>query len=43
MLKLEQISPGQQVSGIEQGRIVRIVSAEKLGEHLIQTSTLSEL
>ena len=35
MLKLEQISPGQQVSGIEQGRIVRIVSTEKLGEHAI--------
>ena len=35
MLKLEQISPGQQVTGIEQDRIVRIVSTEKLGEHAI--------
>ena len=26
---------GQQVRGIEQGRIVRIVSTEKLGEHAI--------
>ena len=35
MLKLEQISAGQQVTGIEQDKIVRIVSTEKLGEHAI--------
>ncbi|MDZ7758672.1 MAG: hypothetical protein U5L00_00220 [Desulfovermiculus sp.] len=35
MLKLEQLSAGQQVTGIEQDKIVRIVSTEKLGEHAI--------
>ncbi|MCF8029880.1 MAG: DUF3883 domain-containing protein [Desulfohalobiaceae bacterium] len=35
MLKLEQIVSGQQITGIEQDKIVRIVSTEKLGEHAI--------
>lgn len=35
MLTLEHIAAGQQISGIEQGKIVRIVSTEKLGEHAV--------
>ena len=35
MLKLEQIASGQQLTGLEQDKIVRVVSVERLGEHAI--------
>ena len=35
MLKLEQIAANQILSGIEQGKVVRVVSVEKLGEHAV--------
>ena len=35
MLKLEQISANQMLTGVEPGKIVRIVSVEKLGDHAV--------
>ena len=35
MLKLEQIAANQILAGIEPGKVVRVVSVEKLGEHAV--------
>ena len=35
MIKLENITTNQMLAGVESGRIVRVVSVEKLGEHAV--------
>ncbi len=35
MLKLENITINQMLSGVESGKIVRVVSVEKLGDHTV--------
>ncbi|WP_208599093.1 DEAD/DEAH box helicase [Desulfonatronum thioautotrophicum] len=35
MLKLENIAANQNITGIEPGKVVRVISAERLGEHAV--------
>ena len=35
MIKLENITTNQMLAGVESGKIVRVVSVEKLGEHSV--------
>ncbi|WP_045216059.1 hypothetical protein [Desulfonatronovibrio magnus] len=35
MIKLENITTNQMLAGVESGKIVRVVSVEKLGEHAV--------
>ncbi len=35
MVKLEQLAANQMLSGIEEGKVVRVVALEKIGEHSV--------